>query len=71
VPVASEATALIASYLTAEKNLGRIAADADIGTLAPTLIGAGHLLSAERKGTAPGAGEVRKIVTTVIAGIER
>ena len=70
VPVASEATAMIASYLAAEQDLGRIAAGADIGTLAPTLIGAVHLLSAERKGAAPDAGEVRKIVTAVIAGIE-
>jgi hypothetical protein len=29
-----------ADYPTAERNLGRVAADADIGTLAPTLIGA-------------------------------
>jgi AcrR family transcriptional regulator len=71
VPVAAEATAMISSYLAAERDLGRIAADADIGTLAPTLIGAWHLLSAERKGAPPQAEEVRRIVTTVIAGIER
>jgi hypothetical protein len=29
VPVLAEATAMIASYLTAERELGRIAADAD------------------------------------------
>jgi AcrR family transcriptional regulator len=71
VPVAAEATAMIASYLAAERDLGRIAADADIGTLAPTLIGAWHLLSAERKGAPPEAEEVRRVVTTAIAGIER
>jgi hypothetical protein len=43
-PVLTEVTAMIASYLTAERDLGRIAADADVDTLAPTLIGAGHLL---------------------------
>ena len=67
VPVLTEATAMIAAYLAAERDLGRIAADADVGTLAPTLIGAGHLLFADRKGTPPETGAVRKVVTTVIA----
>ncbi|WP_405679685.1 hypothetical protein [Streptomyces sp. NBC_01511] len=31
--------------------------------------GAGHLLFADRKGTPPQAGAVRKVVTTVIAGV--
>ncbi len=69
VPLATEATAMIASYLAAERELGRIAADADAGTLAPTLIGAGHLLFAGREGTPPEAGDVRRVVTTVLAGV--
>jgi AcrR family transcriptional regulator len=68
VPVLTEAATMIASYLAAERDLGRIAADADVDTLAPTLIGAGHLLFADRNGTPPEAGAVRKMVTTVIAG---
>lgn len=44
----TEATAMIASYLTAERELGRIAPDADVDTLAPTLIGSAHLLFAGR-----------------------
>ena len=60
---------MIASYLTAERELGRIEADADVGTLAPTLIGAGHLLFAGRHGPPPEAGAVHKMVTTVIAGV--
>jgi len=68
VPVLTEATAMIASYLAAERELGRIAADADVDTLAPTLIGAGHLLFAGREGTPPEVGAVRKVVITVIAG---
>jgi AcrR family transcriptional regulator len=68
VPVLTEAATMIASYLAAERELGRIAADADIDTLAPTLIGAGHLLFADRNATPPEAGAVRKMVTTVIAG---
>lgn len=69
VPVLTEAGAMIASYLTTERDLGRIAADADVDTLALTLIGAGHLLFAGRQGTPPEAGAVHKVVTTVIAGV--
>ena len=60
---------MIASYLTIERELGSIAADADVDTLAPMLIGTGHLLFAGRGGTPPEAGAVRKVVTTVIAGV--
>ena len=69
VPVLTEAVIMVASYLTFERELGRIAADADIDTLAPTLIGAGHLLFADRKGIPPEAGAVRRMVATVIAGV--
>jgi AcrR family transcriptional regulator len=69
VPVLTEATAMIASYLTAERELGRIAADADVDMLAPTLIGAGHLLFAGLEGTPPEDEAVRKVVTTVIVGV--
>jgi AcrR family transcriptional regulator len=71
VPVLTEAAAMIAGYLAAERDLGRIAADADIGTLAPTLLGAVHLLFADRQGAPPEAGAVRKVMTTVIAGVVR
>jgi AcrR family transcriptional regulator len=71
VPLLAEATAVIAAYLTAERELGRIAADADVDTLAPTLIGAGHLLFADRKVAPPEPEAVHKVVTTVIAGAVR
>ena len=71
VPVLAEATAMIASYLTIERRLGRIAADADVDTLAPMLIGTGHLLFAGREGTPPEAEAVRKVVTTVLASVAR
>jgi AcrR family transcriptional regulator len=71
VPVLREATAMIASYLTAEREAGRIAADADVGTLAPTLTGAAHLLFADREGAPPEDEAVRKVVATVIAGVVR
>ena len=69
VPVLTEAVAMITGYLTAERDQGRIAADADVATLAPTLIGAAHLLYADRAGTPPEADAVRKMVTTVIGGV--
>jgi AcrR family transcriptional regulator len=68
VPMLTQAAAMIASYLTAERELGRIAADADVETLAPTLIGAGHLLFADRTTGTPEPDAVHKMVTTVIAG---
>ncbi len=69
VPVLTEGVTMIASYLTTERELGRIAADADVDMLAPMLIGTSHLLYADRKGTPPEAGAVRKVVTSVIAGV--
>ena len=48
---------------------GPHAADAGVDTLAPALIGAGHLLFAGREGVPPEAGAVRKMVTTVIASV--
>ncbi|GAA2761575.1 TetR/AcrR family transcriptional regulator [Streptomyces paradoxus] len=67
VPVLTDAATVIATYLTAERELGRIPAETDVDTLAPTLIGATHMLFADRKGTPPEIGVVRKVVTTVIA----
>jgi hypothetical protein len=69
VPLLTEAVAMVADYLTAERDLGRVAADADVDTLAPTLIGAAHLLFADRTGAPPEASAVRKMVTTVLAGV--
>src|SRR5881227_2127738 len=43
VPVLTEAAIMIKDYLAAERDLGRIAGDAEVDALAPTLIGAGHL----------------------------
>jgi hypothetical protein len=67
VPVLTEASAMIAAYLGAERAPGRVAAGADIDTLAPTLIGAAHLLFADRTATPPAPEAVRKLVTTALA----
>ncbi|WP_406212973.1 TetR/AcrR family transcriptional regulator [Streptomyces canus] len=66
VPVLREATAMVAGYLAAERDLGRVPADAEVDLLAPALIGAAHLLFADTEGAAPGDGEVRRVVATVI-----
>ncbi|MEU9476047.1 TetR family transcriptional regulator [Streptomyces sp. NPDC048191] len=67
VPVLREATRMIRRYLGAERERGRVRADADLDTLAPTLIGAAHLLFAGREDTPPAPEDVEKVVTTVIA----
>jgi len=68
VPLLTEATAMIADYLSAERERGRIAPGADVDMLAPALVGAGHLLFAGREDAPPGAEEVRRAVTAVLAG---
>jgi AcrR family transcriptional regulator len=69
IPLLTEAAAMIASYLAAEQERGRVAADADIDMIAPMLIGTGHLVFAGRDGTPPETGEVDRFVTTVMAGV--
>ena len=66
IPLLSESTAMVAGYLAAERDLGRVAADADISTLAPTLIGAVHLLFTDADGI-PEAAAVARVVTAVLA----
>ena len=68
VPLLAEATAMLAGYLAAEQRLGRIAAEADLRPLAPTLIGAGHLLFADRESARPEPAALRQVVATVIGG---
>ncbi|MDT0449638.1 TetR/AcrR family transcriptional regulator [Streptomyces hesseae] len=71
VPLLTEATAMVASYLAAEREAGRVAADADVRTLAPTLIGAAHLLFADRGSAPPDPEAVRRTVAAVVAGVVR
>jgi AcrR family transcriptional regulator len=66
VPVLTEATAMIAAYLAAERELGRVPADADVDTLALTLIGTAHMLFAGRAGAPAEAAAVRRVVTSVL-----
>ncbi len=71
VPVLTEAAIMIEEYLTAERARGRLAPSAAVEMLAPTLIGAGHLLYADRTGTPPDASAVRAMVSTVVGAVVR
>ncbi len=69
VPILTDAAAMLAAYLAAERDAGRVRINADVTTMAPTLIGAGHLLFADRTAMAPDRATVRTMVSNVIAGI--
>ena len=70
LPILTEARDMLTSYLSAEREQGRIAADADTDSLALSLIGAAHLLFAgRRRGTLPDNEELAKMVHTVIADV--
>ena len=69
VPLLSEATEMIAAYLIAERDVGRISAGADVAILAATLIGAGHLLFADRENPPPDSAAVDRAVAAVVAGV--
>jgi AcrR family transcriptional regulator len=71
IPLLSEAAVMLAAYLAAERDLGRLAAAADPGTLAPMLLGSGHLAFADRTAAPPGPEAVRQMVDTVLAGVLR
>jgi AcrR family transcriptional regulator len=61
-----------AAYLDAERVLGRIAAGADTATLALAVIGTVHHLAVTDRADEPGLAEqVRRIVSTVLAGSMR
>jgi AcrR family transcriptional regulator len=67
-PLVGEGTAMIAAYLEAERELGRISHDAEIEMLAPTLIGAVHLQFTEQGDPPPEHACVEQVVTSVLAG---
>jgi AcrR family transcriptional regulator len=68
IPLLSESAALVAGYLTAERDLGRVAPGADIAALAPALTGAAHLLFTDAENAAPDASAVDRMVTAVLVG---
>ncbi|MGD1011416.1 MAG: TetR family transcriptional regulator [Acidimicrobiales bacterium] len=68
-PLIAEGSTIITAYLTKEKALGRVSAAADIPMLTHTLMGAAHLLFADRQSGPPGAKALRKVVETVMQGV--
>jgi AcrR family transcriptional regulator len=69
VPLLTEAAAMLAAYLAAERDLGRLTWDADVATLAPALLGASHLLFAGRDTSPPAPATVHRTVATVMASV--
>jgi AcrR family transcriptional regulator len=67
-PLLSDAGAMVTGYLTAERDLGRLPAGADVRTLALTLIGTAHVVFADRDGEAPDRDAVRHFVASVLPG---
>jgi AcrR family transcriptional regulator len=67
LPLLTEAAAMVRDYLAAEQDLGRVAAAADIATLAPVLTGAVHLLFAGADGT-PEPAALARVIAAALAG---
>ncbi|WP_369211579.1 TetR/AcrR family transcriptional regulator [Streptomyces flavofungini] len=71
IAILAEATSAVSAYLTDERELGRIAADADIDSLTLSLVGGGHLLFADRDPGPPTEAAVGRLVTAVVQGAVR
>ena len=69
IPLTREAVEMIRDYLAAEQDLGRVAADADLPMVAAMLIGAAHLLFADRD-QPPAPEAVRQTVAAAIPRLE-
>jgi AcrR family transcriptional regulator len=68
VPVLTDAAVMLAGYLAAERDRGRLGSRADVDSLAAMLIGSAHLLYADRTGDPPTPAALRRVVTAVISG---
>jgi AcrR family transcriptional regulator len=64
VPILTQAMAMIIAYLTAERELGRVAPGTDVETLALSLAGTVHMLFAGQDGP-PDEDAVRQVVASV------
>ena len=69
IAILAQVMTAVAAYLTDERDMGRIAADADIDSLALSLVGGGHLLFADRDSGPPTTSSVNRLVTTVLADV--
>lgn len=69
LPLLEEGATMIGRYLGAERELGRVGDDTEVGIIAPTLIGAAHLLFAQPESGQPPRSEVEKVVRTVVGPV--
>jgi AcrR family transcriptional regulator len=69
IAILSQVTTAVSAYLTDERELGRIAADADISSLTLSLVGGGHLLFADRDPDRPSTATVGRYVTSVLSDV--
>ena len=67
VPILTDATAMICSYLVKERELGRIAAHTDVDSLALSLVGGTHLLFTGHD--TPDAVAIGRVVSAVTADV--
>jgi hypothetical protein len=67
IAILAQVTAAVSAYLTDERDAGRIAADADIGSLTLSLVGGGHLLFSDREAGSLSTATVRRFVASVLA----
>ena len=68
IAILAEATTAVSAYLAAERELGRVAADADIDSLTLSLVGGGHLLFTDRETPGPPTtAAVDRFVTAAVA----
>ncbi|MFC4014320.1 hypothetical protein ACFOY2_44345 [Nonomuraea purpurea] len=69
IAILAQVTTAVSAYLIDERDMGRIAPDADIDSITLSLVGGGHLLFADRDPDPPSTATVNKLVTTVLAGV--
>jgi len=69
IAILAQITSAVAAYLADERELGRIAADADVDSLTLALVGGGHLLFADRNPGPPSTASIARFVTTVLADV--
>jgi len=69
IAILAQITTAVSTYLTTERTMGRISADADIDSLTLSLVGGGHLLFADRTAEPPSEASVGKLVTSVVAEV--
>lgn len=69
IPLLTHGAQMVKSYLAAERDRSRIAAEADLQTLAPSLIGAVHMLYTDYETVPVTRTDVYRVVTAVIGNV--